>query len=383
MSRSRPATSCSCRGAPSRPCRKSCRSSRLPSASSSRSTSSTTSGKIEMSAQYDLNLQDYLRILRRRWKIVVGCCLALGALTLLLTPRAGPVYEATARVKWSRTDSITGLFLEAFTWSPGDDLATQAQIITSKPVALKAAQRLGRVPSSVTVETVLADKSQSAALDAMLAMYTAKPIENTSLIEIKSACPAPDEAVQVVNAVMQEYIIRHTFERNRQAIDAREFVERQVAEVSAKLRAAEEQLTRFKEANVGASMPDAKEIQYFQDEAARTEARLVALENLNDLLAHPGDPGSSPELLLVDLPEEGLPGLRQQLARLEDRKRQLLAFMKDDAPEVRSIKDQIDVLAERLRRETHSALELMRARRRDLASKLARFPRAEQTLLEL
>src|SRR5881409_1349168 len=185
MSRSRPGTSCSCRGAPSRPCRRSCRSSRLPSASSSRSTSSTTSGRIEMSAQYDLNLQDYLRILRRRWKIVVGCCLALGALTLLLTPRFGPVYEATARVKWSRTDSITGLFLEAFTWSPGDDLATQAQIITSKPVALKAAQRLGRVPSSVTVETVLADNSQSAALDAMLAMYTAKPIENTSLIEIK------------------------------------------------------------------------------------------------------------------------------------------------------------------------------------------------------
>ncbi len=336
-----------------------------------------------MSAQYDLNLQDYLRILRRRWKIVAGCCLALGGLTLLLTPRIGPVYEATARVKWSRTDSITGLFLEAFTWSPGDDLATQAQIITSRPVALKAAQRLGRIPVSATVETVLADRTLSVALDAMLASYTARPIENTSLIEIRSACPGPDEAVELVNAVMQEYIIRHTFERNRQAIEAREFVERQVAEVSAKLRGAEEHLTRFKEANVGASMPDAKEVQYFQDEAARTEARLVALEHLDDLLAHPGDPGSSPELLLVDLPEEGLAGLRQELARLEDRKRQLLAFMKDDAPEVRAIKDQIDVLTERLRRETRTALGLMRSRKQDLASKLARFPRAEQTLLEL
>src|SRR5881409_3625021 len=200
MFRFRPATSSSCPGAPSRLCRRSCRSSRRPSASSSRSTSSTTSGRIEMSAQYDLNLQDYLRILRRRWKIVAGCCLALGALTLLLTPRVGSVYEATARVKWSRTDSITGLFLEAFTWSPGDDLATQAQIIISKPVALKAAQRLGRLPSSASVESVLADKSQSATLDTLLASYTAKPIDNTSLIEIKSACPTGDEAVRVVNA---------------------------------------------------------------------------------------------------------------------------------------------------------------------------------------
>jgi tyrosine-protein kinase Etk/Wzc len=336
-----------------------------------------------MSAQYDLNLQDYLRILRRRWKVVAGCCLALGALTLILTPRARPVYEAGARVKWSRTDSITGLFLEAFTWSPGDDLATQAQIITSKPVALKAAQRLGRIPVSATIESVLADRALSAAVDAMLSTYTARPIDNTSLIEIRSACPTAEEAVQFVNAIMQEYIIRHTFERNRQAIEAREFVERQVAEVSTRLRAAEERLTRFKEANVGASMPDAKEIQFFQDEAGQTEARLASLQQLADLLDHPGDPGSSPELLLVDLREEGLANLRLELAKLEDRKRQLLSFQKDDAPEVRSIKEQIDLLTNRLRREAHTALDLARARKRDLNAKLARFPRAEQTLMEL
>lgn len=336
-----------------------------------------------MSAQYDLNLQDYLRILRRRWKVVAGCCLALGALTLILTPRVRPVYEAGARVKWSRTDSVMGLFLEAFTWSPGDDLATQAQIITSKPVALKAAQRLGRIPVSATIESVLGDRALSAALDAMLSTYTARPIDNTSLIEIKSACPTAEEAVQFVNAVMQEYIIRHTFERNRQAIEAREFVERQVAEVSTRLRAAEERLTRFKEANVGASMPDAKEIQFFQDEAGQTEARLASLQQLADLLDHPGDPGSSPELLLVDLPEEGLANLRLELARLEDHKRQILAFQKVDAPEVKSIKEQIDLLTGRLRRETHSAFNLARGRKRDLDAKLARFPRAEQTLMEL
>src|SRR5260221_2446158 len=127
-----------------------------------------------MSAQYDLNLQDYLRILRRRWKIVAGCCLALGLLTLLLTPRNRAVYEASARVKWSRTDSITGLFLEAFTWSPGDDLATQAQIITSKPVALETGRRLGKIPAGTTIEAVLADPTLSPVLDDVLRSYTAK-----------------------------------------------------------------------------------------------------------------------------------------------------------------------------------------------------------------
>ncbi len=336
-----------------------------------------------MSAQYDLNLQDYLRILRRRWKVVVACCLGLGALTLLLTPRARPVFQASARVKWTRADSITGLFLEAFAWSPGDDLATQAQIITSKPVALRAAQRLGRIPQEVTIDSVLQDRARSAVLEALLQSYGAKPVENTSLIEIRSSCATPEEAVQVANAVMQEYIAQHTFDRNRQAIEARQFVEGQVAQVGERLRGSEDKLTRFKEANLGASMPDVKEVQFFQDEAARSDARIVALQGLVDLLDRPGDPGSSPDLLLIDLPEEGLGSLRLELSKLEDRKRQLLSFQREEAPEVVSVKGQIARLSERLRREATTALDLQIRRKRTLDQKLARFPRSEQRLLEL
>ncbi len=336
-----------------------------------------------MSAQYDLNLQDYVRILRRRWRVVAGCCLVVGALTLILTPRTQPVFEASARVKWTRADSITGLFLEAFAWSPGDDLATQAQIITSKPVALKTARRLGRIPADATIETVLSDPKLSAIVDTVLQSYAAKPVENTSLIEIKSSCASPGEAVGLVNAVMQDYIELHTFDRNRQAIEARQFVEAQVSEVATRMRDSEEKLTRFKEANVGASMPDAKEVQFFQDESARSEARLVALRGLVDLLSRPGDPGSSPDILLIDLPEEGLGSLRLELAKLEDRKRQLLAFQKDASPEIASIKDQIDHLTARLHSESATALNLQLERKKILDGKLARFPRTEQTLLQL
>lgn len=336
-----------------------------------------------MSAQYDLNLQDYLRILRRRWKVVVASCLGLGALTLLLTPRVRPVFEASARVKWTRADSITGLFLEAFAWSPGDDLATQAQIITSKPVALRAAQRLGRLPADATIDSVLQDRARSVVLETLLQSYGAKPVENTSLIEIRSSCATPEEAIQVANAVMQEYIAQHTFERNRQAIEARQFVEGQVSQVGARLRASEEKLTGFKEANVGASMPDVKEVQFFQDEAARSDARIVALRGLVDLLDRPGDPGSSPDLLLIELPEEGLASLRLELSKLEDRRRQLLSFQREEAPEVASVTEQIGRLIERLKREARTALDLQVARKRTLDQKLARFPRSEQTLLSL
>jgi tyrosine-protein kinase Etk/Wzc len=336
-----------------------------------------------VSASYDLNLQDYLRILRRRWRVVAGCCLLLGLLTLAMAPRGGPAYEATARVKWTRTDSVAGLFLEAFTWSPGDDLATQSQIIASKPVALRAAQRLGRLKPEATLAEVLGDRAGAARLEELIQSYTARPIENTSLIEIRSACATPEEALQVANAVMDVYIELHTLERNRQAIEARKFVERQVDQVSERLRDAEESLTSFREENVGAKHPDAKEIQYFQDEAARSEAQIVALESLLAVLSTPGDPGTSPDLLLVDLPEEGLATLRKEIADLEDRKRQLEVFMREDAPELVSVRTQIDQIATRLRRETSTALDLARRRRAVLEDKLSRFPRTEQMLLML
>jgi tyrosine-protein kinase Etk/Wzc len=332
-----------------------------------------------MSATYDLNLQDYLRILRRRWRVVAVCCLMLGVLTLALTPHQETVYEASARVKWTRTDSVAGLFLESFTWSPGDDLATQAQIIASKPVALRAAQQLGRIPADASLEQVLSDRALTARLDALNASYTAQPIEGTSLIEIRASCPRADESVAVANAVTEQYIALHTLERNRQAIEARQFVERQVDEVGGRLQQAEEALAAFKEQNVGAKNPDAKEVQFFQDEAGKTEARIVALQGLLSVLSTP----AATDLLLVDVSEEGLEALRQEILKLEDRRHPLQAFMKDDAPEVAKVASQIDRLHEQLRREARTALDLAEARKRVLDGKLAAFPRTEQRLLQL
>jgi tyrosine-protein kinase Etk/Wzc len=332
-----------------------------------------------MSAPYDLNLQDYLRILRRRWRVVAVCCVVLGVLTLALTPHQETVYEAGARVKWTRTDSVAGLFLEAFTWSPGDDLATQAQIIASKPVALRAAQQLGRIPADASLERVLSDRALTGRLDELNASYTAQPIEGTSLIEIRAACPRAEESVAVANAVTEQYIALHTLERNRQAIEARQFVERQVDEVGGRLQQAEEALAAFREQNVGAKNPDAKEVQFFQDEAGKTEARIVGLQGLLSVLSTP----AATDLLLVDVSEEGIESLRQEILKLEDRRHQLLAFMKDDAPEVAKVTEQIDRLHERLRSEARTALDLAEARKRVLDGKLAAFPRTEQRLLQL
>lgn len=336
-----------------------------------------------MSAPHEASLQEGVRIVRRRWRLVAGAALGLAGATVVLSPSIPTRHEAIARLKWSRTDSITGLFLEAFSWSPGDDLATQAQIIRSKPIALRSAQRVGLLPAGADLEAVLDDPVLTRALDDVIASYDAKPLASTSLIEIRAARGDAAQAVALANALVEESIAQHSFERNRQAIEAREFVEKQVAEVGARLRAAEDRLTGFKERHRGAGRPGAQEIQYFQDEAARTEARVLALEGLAAILEQEAGPGATPEILLVDLSEEGLAAIRDELGQLEDRRRQLLAIQREDSPEVKGLSARIDRLVERLRRETRTALDLARRRRARLDERLGMFPRAEQTYLQL
>ena len=55
----------------------------------------------------------------------------------------------------------------------------------------------------------------------------------------------------------------------------------------------------------------------------------------------------------------------------------------DEAPEVASVREQLDRLTERLRREAGTALALQVEHKRTIDQKLARFPRSEQTLLQL
>ena len=45
-----------------------------------------------------VELRDYLRILRRRWIVIVGCVVAALAVATLITVRATPQYASNARI---------------------------------------------------------------------------------------------------------------------------------------------------------------------------------------------------------------------------------------------------------------------------------------------
>src|SRR5206468_4714796 len=101
-------------------------------------------------AQYDLNLRDYLMILRKRKWIIVFTVFLVAGFTLVTTELFGPTptYEASARVKFDRSTSMAGLMTEVLIGSSeGSSLTTQAEVIQSEviqsvPALLRAAKKL-------------------------------------------------------------------------------------------------------------------------------------------------------------------------------------------------------------------------------------------------
>src|SRR5512136_1573126 len=99
--------------------------------------------------QYDLNLRDYWRILRKRVWSVAAVTVAFGALALLFAEvqKPDPLYQATAVVKFERITTLANLLVDSMSLSQGDSMSTQAAVVRSFPVLERAAKILRLIPS--------------------------------------------------------------------------------------------------------------------------------------------------------------------------------------------------------------------------------------------
>ena len=95
-------------------------------------------------AQYDLNLRDYWRILRKRKWSMVLVTLAFGGLAFLFDQIEKPnsLFQATAVVKYERATTLVVLMVETISLSQGDNITTQAAVVRSFPVLERAAKAL-------------------------------------------------------------------------------------------------------------------------------------------------------------------------------------------------------------------------------------------------
>lgn len=208
----------------------------------------------EPAAAASISLSEYLWIVKRhRWKIltfVIGCVAA----TLVVSSRITPVYESTATIDIDRR-MPTGVLGEEAMQSGANDadqfLATQVKLVQSDSVLRPVADRfklLENGDASIPEDVKPADAAEAPIQ--LKKLKVTRPA-NTYLMLISYRSTDPHLAAGVSNSIAQSYI-DHTYNiRYRSSASLSAFMEKQLAELKAKMEQSGAALAQFeRELNV-------------------------------------------------------------------------------------------------------------------------------------
>lgn len=202
-------------------------------------------------AQYDLNLRDYWRVIKKRKFIIVFTILSMGIFSLLfsLLWRPVPLYKATASIKIERSGSITGLYLETVSWSQTDYMQTQASVIKSYYIIEIAAKRLGLIPPELTSEEIHATKQYQTIILEIRDSIKTEQEGYSNILNISVTSKEPKFSRQLANTIAHVFKEQHILELNRRTFEAKKFIENQLDVVKKRLRDSEEAVKHFRETN--------------------------------------------------------------------------------------------------------------------------------------
>ncbi len=294
-------------------------------------------------AQYDLNLRDYwLVVHKRKWIILFTVLLVSGvtwAMTLLASPLV--IYEASARVKFDRSTSMSGLLTDVLAMSPeGGNIATQAEIVRSVPVLVRVGKKLGLVNKEVEPKEAPLPQAVLAKVYDLKKNFSVSQEGTMNILRIAATAEAAEPAAWLANAVAEAYREENIASRNRQVDEAKLFVERQLKDIEENYRESEQALVAFKEreGNVFLSDEARQALENFSRlESEREKLAQVKREVVNQLQllkTNLTQPESAPARVFSDDVQALIAKLNQKLVDLTTERSTLLINYTAKHPQV-------------------------------------------------
>lgn len=337
-------------------------------------------------AQYDVDLRDYWRILKKRKFIVIlmVCLVGLSSYGFAKLKEPLPLYETSASVKIERSTNMAGL--AGFFWDETENIVTQAFIITSFPVLVKTARITGMLPKTVSEDEIRNTQAYLAVINRLKAMIRAEQEAGTRIVNIRVTSGENQEAAFVANSVARAYRQYNIEEKNRQTYETKEFIEKQLELTSRLLQAAEDKLRVFKESNALIAL-DAQTV--------NTLNKLSSLETAyEDVRREKNETASQSRLLnekaasaeyirgtfTATVKAGQIQALRAKLSDLSLKKKALLFDFTDKHPQVIEVNDQIKSVLDEINGELQSHLESLEKREAALYRELKALRRENQRL---
>ena len=174
--------------------------------------------------QYDLNLREYWRIIKKRRWIILFTLILTGSFSTLfaLLNKPIPLYKSTASVRLERVMlSGGGIYQEAMPWTNPDLLTTQSAVIRSHGIVEQAAKKLGMIPANLTSEEVRANKEYLATVLSLRNMVESDFEQQMGVINIHVKSVDPRLATRLANTLAEVYREERITDGNKRSVSQR------------------------------------------------------------------------------------------------------------------------------------------------------------------
>ncbi len=297
-----------------------------------------------------------LLVLRARWRLGLGVAVLVFGIVAGITALVPRSYTASAAVVLDvkSPDPVAGLVLPGMAVS--GYMATQADILASERVALKAIERLSaeslaRFRTQWQAESDPSDDFPAWLAARLLTLVDAKPGRDSNVMTVTSTARDPRLAAELANAFVRGFIETTLELKVEPARQYSGFFDQQAKVLREALEAAQARLSAYQRES-GITAGDER-VDVENARLAELARALVDLQGqASDSRSRVQQAGNHPDRMQEVLRSELVSGLSAELARQRARLDEVLARLGDNHPQVQEQRAGIAQLEGRIRQET-------------------------------
>ncbi len=201
-------------------------------------------------AQYDINLREYWRILKKRKLVVISFAIILGCLTTLFAflRAPPPLYTASALIEFEKAPVLEGIYSTGSS-SDTDDIDTQITVIKSYAVFQKVAEELGLIPRGAIKDAGELREDIVPIIEGLQSKVVVTREGWTSILKISATDLNPESAQQLANTVALTYQEVHAEDQLKLTNKRLQHIAEQLVEARKRLRKSEDEFNRFSQEN--------------------------------------------------------------------------------------------------------------------------------------
>lgn len=300
-------------------------------------------------AQYDINLREYWRVLKKRKFIVIFVAIVLGifSTSLAIVKAPVPLYSTLCVIEFEKAPVVEGVYGKKPPEADYDDIETQISVIKSYSIFQRVAEKMGLVPSGALEQGGHLKEQMIAIIEALQSKVEIERERWTSILNIIVTDRNPAFAQKLADTIALTYQEVHAEDQMKRTKETLKYISEQLGEVRSRLREAEDEFNRFSQDNELISIDLQSEnllarTQQIQDEIRRLgeDKRELGevLERLNGFIKNPSGSGHD---FYSSIANTQYQGTYDKLVSLLLKKDTLLKNFTPKHPEVQAISYEI------------------------------------------